>query len=329
MTGEETIQSGRKTSPRVGCAGILVADIYCGPMRELPGEGQLLAVETIPLKVGGCAANVAIGVRKQGIDVEVTGCVGDDPSAGVIEGSFRDLGIGSARVHRLPSSPTSKTVILLVEGEDRRYIHTFGANAGFAVSHLADDWLETLDVLYLGGIGLLPGLREGELAALLRRCRDRQIVTVVDVVLPRDQTNYSGVIGVLPHIDYFLPNDDEARALTGEENPEAMLASLKAAGAKSVIMTLGSGGALAFDDEHRYRCSAYSGRAVDPSGAGDAFAAGFVTGVARELPTEASLRLASALGFSATSAVGTTEGVFDRARAAEFMLHHELEITIG
>ena len=65
----------------IGCAGILVADTFCGPMKRVPGPGELLALEEMPSKAGGCAANVAIDLSKQGFDVDVCGCLGSDASA--------------------------------------------------------------------------------------------------------------------------------------------------------------------------------------------------------------------------------------------------------
>ena len=63
----------------VGCAGILVADTFCGPMKRLPREGELLAIDEMPSKAGGCAANVAIDLAKQGVAADVCGCVGATP----------------------------------------------------------------------------------------------------------------------------------------------------------------------------------------------------------------------------------------------------------
>ena len=68
----------------VGCAGILVADTFCGPMKRLPAEGELLAIQQMPSKAGGCAANVAIDLAKQGMSADVCGCVGADASAEVL-----------------------------------------------------------------------------------------------------------------------------------------------------------------------------------------------------------------------------------------------------
>ena len=83
---------------QVGSAGILVSDTFCGPMRELPHEGQLLAVDEMPTKAGGCAANVAIDLARQGITVDVAGCLGTDASAKVLLNSLEAHGVGCGRI---------------------------------------------------------------------------------------------------------------------------------------------------------------------------------------------------------------------------------------
>ena len=83
-------------------------------------------------------------------------------------------------------------MILLVEGEDRRYLHVFGANAAFQVRQIRRDWIDGLKVFYLGGLLAMPGVDTAELADLLRYCRQRGIATVIDVVVPQDQTGWKG-----------------------------------------------------------------------------------------------------------------------------------------
>src|SRR5580698_758336 len=120
---------------KIGCAGILVEDTFCGPIAELPHEGLLVTVDAMPAMAGGCAANVAIDLAKQGFEVDVVGCVGNDPSAKSLLECFKSHGVLHRGVVISNTLPTSKTVIILVKGEDRRYIHMFGANAGFSASH--------------------------------------------------------------------------------------------------------------------------------------------------------------------------------------------------
>jgi sugar/nucleoside kinase (ribokinase family) len=111
-------------------------DTLCGPMSALPPEGSLQVLEDMPVKAGGCAANVAIDLARQGIAAEVIGCVGCDSAADVLLNTFETHGIGPSRIVRVGRCATSRTVILLVEGQDRRFLHVTGANSVFTVDHL-------------------------------------------------------------------------------------------------------------------------------------------------------------------------------------------------
>ena len=330
---------------KVGCAGILVSDTFCGPMKELPREGQLLAVEALPTKAGGCAANVAIDLAKQGIHVEIAGCLGNDASAKVLLASLEAHGVACDRIVYSDKLPTSKTVILLVEGQDRRYIHSFGANAGFTVSDIDRDWVRGLGVFYLGGLFLMPEFDVDEFLDLLRDCRKHGVVTVVDVVIPQNSALPANLGTLLQEIDYFLPNDDEASRLTGFSDPFMQLHKLLEwgmhpsgehpmgeypSGGQTVMITRGRHGVLAGRDGRYWQAGIYPGiQLVDPSGSGDAFAAGVIAGVMRGWEVPRILQYASALGASAIQTLGTTDGVFSAAQAEEFMVKNPLAISEG
>ena len=310
----------------VGCAGILVADTFCGPMLQLPGEGELLPLDSMPSKAGGCAANVAICLAKQGIDAEVSGCLGTDPSAGILQASFEGSGVGCRQLVYVDGHPTSRTVILLVAGQDRRYLHVFGANEAYTVGHIDRDWVAGLKVFYLGGLFLMPAFRTDEFLDLLKFCRSRGVATVVDVVVPKGSDVAEELRTLLPYIDYFLPNDDEAGEITGRDDALAQLIALEDSGANTVVITRGAVGAVMAGGEDRWQMGAYEMQVIDPSGSGDAFAAGFIAGVLRGWDMPRTLRYAGALGASATQAVGTTDGVFTAADAESFLASHTLHV---
>jgi len=313
----------------VGCAGILVADTFCGPMKELPREGQLLAVDSIPSKAGGCAANVAIGLAKQGFEVDVVGCLGKDPSAKILTARLEAHNVGCERVVTCDGYPTSKTIILLVEGQDRRYVHVFGANEAFVVGHIDRDWVAGLRVFYLGGLCAMPAIEMDELCDLLAFCRRKKVITVVDVVMPQQMTGMDDLTALLPHIDYFLPNDDEARQITGQVAPVDQCKALRTADAQTVIVTRGQAGAVAARGEQFWQSGAYQTQVVDPSGSGDAFTSGIITGILRGWDIPQLLRYAGALGASATRAIGTTDGVFTSEEAEAFLKSHSMELVSG
>lgn len=311
----------------VGCAGILVADTFCGPMERLPRAGELLAIDGMPSKAGGCAANVAVDLVKQGLTAEVCGCVGADAPADALLGMLGSAGVGCGEVRRLGSHPTSQTVILLVEGEDRRFIHSFGANAAFNVGHIRRDWIDGLKVFYLGGLFVMPSLRTDELGDLLAYCRGLGIATVVDVVVPQGVAGMDELAPLLPYIDFFLPNDDEAERLTGSSDVERQIEAFLGQGARTVVVTCGAEGSVAAGDGQAWKAGAYPVHCIDPSGSGDAFGAGIITGIVRQWDMSETLRYAAALGASATTAVGTTDGVFSAAQARAFIEENAADVT--
>lgn len=310
----------------VGCAGILVADTFCGPMAALPEPGELLLVDDMPMSAGGCAANVAIDLALQGIDVEIAGCVGGDASADSLVLELQRAQVGCDHIVRSPYLPTSKTVILLTQGEDRRYVHAFGANGSFSVSDIDPDWAKGVQVLYIGGLFALPGVSLEELAVLLEECRQAGVTTVVDVVVPREAVYGRSLDLLLPHIDYFVPNSDEARAFTGAAEPHDQISSLRSRGARTVIVTCGAHGSVAGDDERIWHAEAFRLEAVDPSGSGDAFTAGVITGIVHGWNLPRMLRYGNALGASAARAVGTTSSVFGGDEASAFLARHPIEV---
>src|SRR5688500_20280078 len=103
--------------PDVGCAGLLVEDTFCGPVAALPPAGSLLALNDMPVRAGGCAANVAIDLTKQGIAVDLAGCVGRDGSADALLNTFARHDVGCSRVVQVEQYPTSRTIVLLSAGQ--------------------------------------------------------------------------------------------------------------------------------------------------------------------------------------------------------------------
>ena len=312
----------------VGCAGILVADIFCGPMDDLPREGQLLAIDAIEPGAGGCAANVAIGLAKQGISVDLVGCVGTDSSAKLLLSALESDGVGCTHITATDRFPTSKTVILVVAGQDRRYIHMFGANKAFGIEHIDRQWVGGLRIFYLGGLLVMPGIDLEDLRELLSYCRQRGIVTVVDVVIPQDLQGAEAVKSILSEIDYFVPNDDEAAAITGEKEPLAQLRALRDCGANTVVVTLGENGSVAAHGGKLWRAESYAVDLVDPSGSGDAFTGGLIAGILNGDDMADMLRWASAYGASAARALGTTGGLFTVEEARTFLKDHPREVEV-
>src|SRR5262245_29878836 len=138
-------------TPEVLCAGIVVADHICAPISHMPAAGELVMSDEMALTLGGCAANVAVDLAKQGIGAAVVGRTGDDVFGGVVRGMLEAAKIDTRSLLTTPNRPTSQTMIVNVHGQDRRFVHVFGANADFAASDIPLERVNQSKVLYVGG----------------------------------------------------------------------------------------------------------------------------------------------------------------------------------
>ncbi len=316
-------------TPQVLCAGILVADIFVPPMPRLPASGELVATNDFLLETGGCAANVATGLARLGVTTSINGVVGQDSFGDFLLQTLTARGIDMTPVRRSSSFGTSKTVVLPVIGDDRRFIHTFGANSDFNENDIVLDNLKPGDIFYLGGLLIMPALKSEGVARLFAEAKSRGITTVLDVVVPVGDATaaWEYLCNILPHTDLFMPNDEEAHALTGEADVEKQAERFLAQGCQTVVITQGAKGTLLATQETSLYADTYPITFVDGSGSGDAFAAGFLTGLVEQWDIRRTLSFASAIGASACTKLGCTTGVFNREEAERFMEEHTLAIS--
>jgi sugar/nucleoside kinase (ribokinase family) len=312
--------------PAVLSAGIIVADHLSAPISHLPAAGELVMAEELVLTIGGCAANAAVDLAKMGVAAAVVGRVGDDAFGRVVREMLASHGLDTSTILETRGIATSQTLIVNVAGEDRRFIHSFGANAHFRAQDIPIDRVRQSRVLYLGGYLLMPNMTHGELLPLFKAAREAGVITVLDVAIPWPGDYLSRLEPLLPHVDVFLPNDHEGKIITGDPDPVSQAEIFRRLGAKTVIVTCGAHGSILVDEKVRLKAGTYSVPFVDGTGGGDAFDAGYLCGLLDGLDVEARLRMASALGASCVRAVGTTPGVFHRAECEAFMKEQNLTI---
>ncbi|MBI2505626.1 MAG: carbohydrate kinase family protein [Candidatus Latescibacteria bacterium] len=309
-------------SVEVVCAGVLVADTFVPPLPRLPAAGELMATGDFWHDSGGCAANTATCLGKLGVRAGVVGKVGRDASGNFVEQDLKVKGVDTSGLRRSERLGTSETVILPVSGDDRRYIHTFGANADFRVEDISREQVAGAEVFYVGGYLILPSFDPGAFRELLAFTRGRGVRTVLDVVVTQGGGAWEALAAVLPEVDFITPNDYEAQLLTGEREPRAQAEYLLRAGCGTAIITQGEKGALLARPGQVLELPAFPLPVVDGSGAGDAFAAGLIAGLLRGWELGECLRLASAVGASACTKLGCTTGVFTRSQAEDFLRAH-------
>ncbi len=316
----------------VVCAGILVADHLCTPIAHIPAAGELVAAdELVTLECRRVRVERARRSRLAKLGVArrpVCGKVGDDVLGRFVAESLVGFGVDVSALAVDPQLATSQTLIVNVKGQDRRFIHSFGANKRLSVADL-DRVLEPAPkVLYVGGYLILPGIDAEALAERFGRARRAGTITVLDVATPGPADYLPHLAPVLPETDVFLPNTDEATLILGQNDPVRQAEAFRSMGAKQVVITCGERGAVSVSNALRVRLGTYSVPFVDGSGGGDAFDAGYIAGLLDGRSEIDCLKLASAVGASCVRAVGTTAGIFTRPEAEAFVSQNELSIEV-
>ena len=124
---------------------------------------------------------------------------------------------------------------------------------------------------------------------------------------------------VLPYADICVPSYEEARMITGESDPPAIARALMSAGVKTVGIKMGDKGCYVRSDDEEHFVPPFQVDPVDATGAGDAWVAGFLTGVVKGRSLRETARLANAVGGLSVTAMGATNGVRSLPETERFM----------
>ena len=292
----------------VVCLGILVADVICRPVDELPERGTLGLAGEIQLRGGGCALNTASALARFGLGAGVAGKVGADRFGAFVLDLLDERGVDRRAVVRDEAAPTSATVALVGSDGARTFLHVPGANGTLRADELDPGLLYSGRALHAAGQLVMPALDGEPFAAILADAQSRGLLTSLDTVFDASG-RWERVLPSLMHVHLFTPALAEARAITGEEDPARAAAWLRKRGVGAVAITLGADGCYACGPGFEGHVPTPAVAEVDGTGSGDAFAAGLLYGTLAGWGLERSARFACAAGALATTAVGAYEGL--------------------
>ncbi|MEZ0394120.1 MAG: sugar kinase [Desulfurococcaceae archaeon] len=282
--------------PRVAAYGDLLLDVIMYFDEELSLSDLSFVARGAVVGPGGGAGNFSVAIARLGHEATLISAVGRDPLGSYLVDDLEASSVGVDRVLRL-QGPTG--VMAVVVGRDgRRTIFGFrGASALRRISpEEAHEISSESDAIYVSGFAVLNEDGPSSILNLFGASRGRVALTMLDLsgFGPQHVDVIKGLRGLL---DVVASNLDEAKALVGSADPEAAVRAIYGLARPRVgaVLKMGAAGSIFFDGNSAVRVPALKVRAVDTTGAGDAFNAGLMAGLLEgEGPREA-CRLASAL----------------------------------
>lgn len=301
-------------------AGELNLDlILYGLPAEMQTERELLATD-FKATLGSSSAIVAHNAATLGARVAFTTLVGADEFGHLALNWLREAGVDVSHASRHKTIATGVT-LLLPHGNERHILTFLGTIAELAVADLDVDFLLQSRHLHLSSLYLQRGLHHG-LADLLRRLKEAGLTISLDTNDDPNDGWGAPLIELLPHVDIFLPNEDEICRMTHSSNLEEALQTLPVK-PPAIVIKRGSKGARVYERGRATDVAPLTVVPRDTIGAGDSFDAGFLRAylLGRDIVTSA--RAGNITGALSTQAPGGTEAFRDSGLRDSFLRKHQ------
>jgi len=254
---------------------------------------------------GGSAANVAVWLAAQGVPTSYVGRVGDDALGRESVAALTDRGV-TAWVSTEPDLTTGTCIVLVEPGGERSMLPDAGANATLTAADLPQRAFRPGGHLHLSGYTLLnPGSRDAGLAALsMAAAADMTVSVDPSSAAPLAELGAARFLSMTRGVDLLLANRDEAAVLAETSDPHLAAQQLGDT-YREVVVKLGADGAMWQQGFIGASAPAERGvEVVDTTGAGDAFAAGFLASWLLHPEPETALAAGCRLAARAVSKVG-------------------------
>jgi sugar/nucleoside kinase (ribokinase family) len=296
--------------------GELNADlILLGDVTPAFGQVEKL-VDDASLVIGSSSAIFACGAARLGLRVAFIGKVGADALGQFV---LRELERHSVDVAGVVVDPALKTglTVILSRADDRALLTYPGSIAALRYAEVDRDLLARGRHVHLGSYFLLDALRP-DVPRLFAEARALGLSVSLDTNYDPLETWDGGLHEALRHVDIFLPNQAELLAITRQADVAAALSALGNT-VPTIAVKLGSRGARALHAGQLVKASAIEVAAIDTTGAGDSFDAGFIYGHLAGWSLAESLRMGCICGALSTRALGGTAAQATLAEAQAFL----------
>lgn len=282
--------------------GNLNVDLIIRNVPRMPVWGQEVYGKSYVLVSSGQVGYLAFALRGLEVPVAVIGNVGEDIYGDQIKADLRRTEVDIDGVIVTKGGRSGITVAMVRADGERAFVSEQGCLVEYREQDVLAHWdkVETAGLVCLVGTFMLANLDFYACARLLEKAVKQGKVTMLDTGWdPQDwpAETQAGMRAMLRQTRLYMPNYDEARAITSREGLEQAAIALQELGPELVVIKCGAEGSYARWGSQTFQVPALSVDVFDAVGAGDVFNAGFMYGLRQGWPISACL----AFGNSASS----------------------------
>lgn len=311
---------------KILCVGGVTTDILVKPVNSVLQPGVLCGVDSIDTHVGGCAANAAIDLAKLGAPVRLCCRVGTDQFGDFVIKTAAEAGVDTHGIVQRDDPGTTISVVCIQHSGERSFLYYPGSSAAFCLDDIPADAAEGYDIVFVAGSMILNHFDGVPCAQYLDKLRKAGLYTVMDTCWDSEDIWLPKLEAAFPYVDLFMPSYDEAVKLSGKTELPDIADFFFNLGVGYMVIKVGKDGAyLQAKGEKGITLPTYSSVSVkDTTGAGDAFCAGFLAGLAQDMDMVSCAKLANAVGTHCVMEIGASTGIKPLAQIEAFMENNPL-----
>lgn len=301
------------------CIGTALVDSIIKGFDPSPISASGFRAVSGSLNVGGEAVNESMAAAKLGMRTGILCSLGRDSAGDMVLDALSKAGVDTSLILRSDEHATPVTTMFVNDDGTRKSITNSAHRYNFHPERYASLFTDAKAVI-LGSLFRAPFDDPEIVLSVLRSAKKAGSLTVADTKLPNfNFLSLADLKEALPLIDCITPNEDEARYYTGRTDPDEMAEVFLSCGIRNVIVKLGSKGCLFRNPTTRVLLPAHRIDAVDATGAGDNFVAGFTSELLCGSRPEDAVRFANACGAICTTAVGAATALRSREQVLSFL----------
>lgn len=307
-------------------AGVL--DVLVRSVDETVFRTGSFPVEDIRLATGGDALNEATILARLGCRPALVSIVGEDEAGRMLLSHCRKEGISTELVKRSKELATGVNVVMVQDDGSRSFFTDPKSSLRrLSLEHIPARFPDDASILCLASIFVSPCLGVREMTEIFKRAKAQGMTVCADMTKCKNHERAEDIREVLTWIDYLFVNEEEAAMLCGQKNVEELASVLFSCGARNVIIKCGARGCYVKNQELSRQFPALpAARCVDTTGAGDAFAAGFLCALSEGRTLEECIMWASASGSLTVEKVGAVSGVSTRSQVEARIAGEDLRL---
>jgi len=286
---------------KVTVIGDVNIDLLLSPIENYPKKDLQEKIPWLKIEVGGGAAHVSLTLSKLGIRTRLIGLVGKDIFGKFILEKMREFGVESRL--RIARMETGISIGINFKDGSRSLLTYRGTNSLFSIKDFDLHEIKG-EILFLSGYGLLENFRK-DIVKVLKFAKNNGMITCMDPdVKSYKKFDNSEIKNVLKLVDFFFPDLEEGKVITGEKDKIKIVEKLLKLGCKTVALKLGKEGCIVGDKNNFLILGAIKTNVINSTGAGDFFNAGFVFGYMKHKELESAGTFGNAVAAYAISRFG-------------------------